>query len=82
MHLSGQLRFHSPYSSDNFDTAELRVPSAATIDARAAYAVGRFTLFAYAHNLLDSLHLLYRYDANYAELENPRVVGIGIGARF
>lgn len=82
VHLSGLLRFHSAYSSDNFDTPELRVSSAETIDARAAYDVGRFTLFAYAHNLLDSLQLLYRYDANYAELEDPRVVGIGLDARF
>jgi len=82
LRLSGQVRYHSGFASDNFDTPELRVRSAATVDARAAYDVGPFSVFAYAHNVLDSLHIVYRYDANFAELEDPRVAGVGVETRF
>jgi outer membrane receptor protein involved in Fe transport len=83
LRLFALVRYHSGYSSDNFDTLELRVPSAATIDARMSYDLGRFTLFAYAHNVLDSLHILYRYiPLEYSELEDPRIMGAGVEARF
>jgi outer membrane receptor protein involved in Fe transport len=82
LQLSGQLRYHSHFSSDNFDTPDLQVAGAATVDARATYNLRRLTVFAYAHNLFDSLHVLYRYDLRFAELEDPRVVGVGLESRF
>lgn len=82
LRLSAQFRYRSGFASDNFDAPELRVASAATVDARVAYDVGPVTAFGYVHNVLDSLHIVYRYDANFAELEDPRVVGVGAETRF
>jgi outer membrane receptor protein involved in Fe transport len=82
LRLSAQLRYHSDYFSDDFDTPELRIPDAAIVDARAAYALKKFTLFAYAQNLFDHFSLNYRFSSDVASADDPRVVGAGIEARF
>lgn len=84
LQLSAQLRYHSGFFSDDFGTKALRVPSAAIIDARAAYALDGITFFAYAHNALNSFRLSYVFlsDPPSASLEDPRVVGVGVEAHF
>ena len=82
LRLSGQLRYHSGYFSDDFDSPELRVGSAALVDARVAYEVGKFTLFGYARNVFDSFKVTYRFDPTVIEAEDPRTFGVGIEARF
>ena len=82
LRLSAQLRYHSRYFSDDFDSPELRIAGAAIVDARASYTVGRFTFFAYARNAFDTFHLTYLYDPDAGEAEDPRVVGFGLEGRF
>jgi outer membrane receptor protein involved in Fe transport len=80
--LSASLGYHSSFFSDDFEARDLRVGSAAIVHARAAYQLRRFTLFAYAHNTFDSLHVNYRFSPDEASLDEPRVVGLGLEARF
>jgi outer membrane receptor protein involved in Fe transport len=84
LRLSGQLRYHGRYFSDDFDTPELLVGRAAIVDARAAYTLRRFTIFAYVRNVFDSFHITSWAQRNpdIAEAEDPRMAGIGIEARF
>ena len=82
LRLSAQLRYHSRYFSDDFDTPELRINRAAIASARAAYSFGKFTAFAYVRNLFDSFHLTVLQDINEGEADDPRVAGMGIEARF
>jgi outer membrane receptor protein involved in Fe transport len=82
LRLSAQLRYHGRYFSDDFDTPELRIGRAAIVDVRAAYSFHRFTVFAYARNVFDSFHVTLLADPDIAEAEDPRVVGVGLEARF
>ena len=82
LQLSATVRHHSSFYSDDFDTRELTVATATIVDARVAYQLRQFTLFAYAHNALDSLRISYRFSLDEASLEDPRVVGLGVEARF
>jgi outer membrane receptor protein involved in Fe transport len=82
LRLSAQLRHRTGYFSDDFNTPELRVGRATSMDVRAAYDIGRFTAFVYARNLFDRLNILYLYASVSAELEDPRMVGFGLEARF
>jgi outer membrane receptor protein involved in Fe transport len=82
LRLSAQLRYHTSYFSDDFDSPELRIGPAATVDARAAYSFGQLTAFAYARNVFDSFHMIYLDDPDDGEAEDPRVVGVGLQARF
>ena len=84
LRLSAQLRYHSSYFSDDFDTPDLKVRPAATLDARAAYSIGKFTVFAYARNVFDSFHIQIwaQTDPDIVEAEDPRMLGVGLEARF
>lgn len=82
LRLSAQLRYHSRYFSDDFDTPELRIGRAAIVDVRGSYDWGKVTLFAYVRNAFDSFHLNYRFSPNEATADDPRTVGIGVEARF
>jgi outer membrane receptor protein involved in Fe transport len=82
LRLSAQLRHHSSYFSNDFETPELRVGPATTVDARVAWSAGRFTLFGYARNVFDSFNTNYWYDPESIEADDPRTVGFGLEARF
>ena len=82
LRLSAQLHYHSRYFSDDFDTPELRIGSAAIVDARVAYTVGIFTAFASARNVFNSFHLTVLRVPNAGEADDPRMVGLGLEARF
>jgi iron complex outermembrane recepter protein len=81
LRLSMQGRYHSAYFSQDVNSADVRVGPSAIVDARAEYRLERFTLFAYARNLLDKFALIER-DPFSANPEDPRQVAVGIEARF
>lgn len=82
LRLSAQLRHHSAYFSNDANTPELRIGKATLVDARAAYAIGPVTAFAYVRNLFDSFYLRHLFSATRAQLEEPREFGVGLVARF
>jgi|tagenome__1003787_1003787.scaffolds.fasta_scaffold20973866_2 iron complex outermembrane receptor protein len=84
LRISAQLRYHSSYFSDDFDDPKLRVGRAAIVNARAAYTLRKFTVFAYARNVFNSFHLSLwaQRDPDIVEADDPRVAGVGIEARF
>jgi outer membrane receptor protein involved in Fe transport len=80
LRLSAQGRYHSAYGTD-IEAADTQVEAATIVDARAEYRLQQFTLFGYARNLFDGFAIIER-DAFGAVLEDPRMVGIGLEARF
>jgi outer membrane receptor protein involved in Fe transport len=81
LRLSGQVRHHSSYFSDDGNGAGTLVSPATIADARAEYRLHRVTLFAYARNLFDNFAFIER-DADFAVLEDPREVAVGIETHF
>ncbi|HVM22110.1 MAG TPA: TonB-dependent receptor [Sphingomicrobium sp.] len=82
LRLSAQARYRSRYFADDVNSADVRVPRAAIVNARAEYRIGQVTAFAYARNLFDRFALLDRNGNISASAEDPRMVGIGIESRF
>lgn len=82
LRLSAQARYHSAFFGDDAGGDGVRVPGSAIVDARAEYRVGRTTVFAYARNLFDSFALLDRVGDVSASADDPRMVGLGVEARF
>jgi iron complex outermembrane receptor protein len=84
LRVSAQLRYHSSYFSDDFDTPDLRVGRAAIVNARAAYSLRKFTIFAYARNVFNSFHpnLWVQTNPDIVEAEDSRMLGVGLEARF
>jgi iron complex outermembrane receptor protein len=84
LRLATQVRYHSRFFSDDFDTPDLRVNRGTIVDARVAYSLRRLTLFGYARNLLNRFQIQYwgERDPDIVEAEDPRVLGAGIEARF
>ncbi|MFN6933624.1 MAG: TonB-dependent receptor [Tsuneonella sp.] len=80
--LSGQLRHHSGYFSDDANTPSRRIKAATIVDLRGSYVVGPFTVFGYARNLLDTFTLNYLFTPTFGSANDPREVGIGLDARF
>jgi outer membrane receptor protein involved in Fe transport len=84
MWLSAQARHHSSYHSFDIDIPGARVGPATIVDARAEYRLRQFTLFAYARNLFDTFALIERFPGppDEATAEDPRMIGVGLEARF
>ncbi|MGI8705140.1 MAG: TonB-dependent receptor [Sphingomicrobium sp.] len=82
LRLSGSVRHHGAYFSNDANTAALRIGRATTLDARAGYEMGRVTAFAYGRNLLNSFNLTYLYNASLGTAADPREIGIGLQSSF
>jgi outer membrane receptor protein involved in Fe transport len=82
LRLSVQARHHSRYFADDVNSAEVRIPAATILDARAEYRLGPVTAFAYARNLFDKFALLDRDDNQTASAEDPRMAAVGVEVRF
>jgi len=87
LHLFAQLRRESAFAGDDADTDILKTKGFWMADARASWAVRRFTIFAYAQNLLNTFRVIgWAGPRNNriveVELTDPREVGVGIQARF
>ena len=81
--LSAQLRGHSGYYSDDSNSPERRIDGGAIADAKASYDLGKVRLSGFVRNLFDRFQLTYLYPgATAATAEDPREVGIELGARF
>jgi iron complex outermembrane receptor protein len=82
LRLSAQVRHHRAYFADDVNSADVRVPAATIVDARAEYRLGRVMVFAHARNLFDKFALVDRFDNVSASAEDPRMIGVGIETRF
>ena len=82
--LSLSLRYYgrSGYFDDDLNTPARRLDGTHVIDARAAWEMGRLTLFAFATNLFDRFYLNSMTDQRLATAGNPRQVGLGVEAGF
>lgn len=82
LQLSGQVRHHSSYYSDPFNDPQSRIGSGTIVNARAEYRFDRFSLFGYVRNVFDAFNLVSRFGNRSAVAEDPREIGVGIGADF
>jgi iron complex outermembrane receptor protein len=80
--LSGQVRHHGHYFSNDSNTAALQIDKATKIDGRAEYRRGPFTLFGYGRNLLDDFSMTFLYSPTSGTAADPREIGIGLEAQF
>jgi iron complex outermembrane recepter protein len=84
LRLSAQLRYHSSYFSDDAETALLRIGGSTTLDAKASYRRGPFTVFGYVRNVFDKFHLtsLGVPLGRTATAGDPREFGLGLEVRY
>jgi outer membrane receptor protein involved in Fe transport len=87
LRLSSQVRHNSGYFGDDAETPMLRINPSTTVDARASWESGRFTVFAYAQNLFDEFHITgwggpHDDPDVIVGLSEPRELGAGVEARF
>src|SRR4028118_833297 len=87
LRLSAQLRHHASYFSDDLETPAMRIGPATLVDARAAWTVGRVTLFGYVRNLFDTFRLQFLLDPRtqpnaLATAHDPREFGLGLEGAF
>lgn len=82
LNLSARFRHNAGYFSDDRNSPALRVDSATRIDTNAAWTLGRFTVSAYARNILEDFSLTYMFSETFATAAPPREFGVGIEARF
>ncbi|WP_162888127.1 TonB-dependent receptor [Sphingomonas mesophila] len=80
--LSGRLRHHSGYFSDDLNSAARRIDAGTEADVRAAWSWRSFTLSAYARNLTDAFAVTYLLSPTVAVPNKPREIGIGLETRF
>ena len=87
LRVSAQVRHHAGYFSDDLETQAMRIGPATFVDARAAWTVGRMTLFGYVRNILDTFRLQFLSDpptlpTALATAHDPRKVGLGLEVQF
>lgn len=87
LRVSAQVRRHAGYFSDDLETQAMRIGPATFVDARAAWTVGRLTLFGYVRNILDTFRLQFLSDPTtlpnaLATAHDPRKVGLGLEMEF
>ena len=82
LRLSGVVRHHTGYFSDDANDPRLSIPDLTVVDARAEYAIGGLTLFAQAHNLFDTFYLTYLFDQQLASAGDPREITVGLQIDF
>ena len=80
--MSAQVRHHGRYFSDESNDPLLRIAGSTIADARAAYELGRASLFVQVRNVFDKLALVDLGDPDFGEAEDPRRFMIGIETRF
>lgn len=80
--LDAQARHNADYFSDDANTRAFRIQGVTVADAKASYAFGRFTAFAFVRNAFDELYLTSSFGDFPAPLGDPREYGVGLEARF
>jgi len=87
LRISAQARHNSGFWGDDSEDPTFRIRGWTILDARASWQSGRFTLFAYAQNVLNAFHVVRwsglhdRPDVD-VELTDPRELGAGVDVRF
>ena len=87
LRLSALVRHTAGYWGDDEETPDFRVTPVTTVDGRATWDVGRFTIFAYAQNVLDKFHITGWSDVRSkpdveVSTNDPREIGVGVEAHF
>ena len=87
VHLSAQVRREAAFEGDDSNDPLGRTSGFWIVDARASWAVGRLTLFAYGQNLFNTFRIIgWAGPRNIPEVEaevtDPRRLGVGIEVRF
>jgi outer membrane receptor protein involved in Fe transport len=80
--LSAQGRYVDDYFSDDANTPAFRIGSYFIANAQIAYQWGPARLFAFATNIFDEFTLLQQFDAETANVNDPREYGAGLELRF
>lgn len=85
--LSVLVRHTAGYWGDDEESPNFRIAPVTTLDARAAWQMGRFSIFAYAQNIFDKFHITgwsgLRSDPDVEVSTNdPREIGVGVETRF
>ena len=80
--LSGRLRHHSGYFSDDLNSRARKIDAGTEADVRAAYTRGRFTLSTFARNVTDEFAVTYLLSPTSAVPNKPREIGVGLETRF
>jgi iron complex outermembrane receptor protein len=85
--LSANARHNSGFWADDSEDPLFRTTGWTMVDGRATWDTGRFTVFVYAQNLLNTFHVIGwagprdEPDAE-VELADPREIGVGLQAKF
>ena len=82
LRISGSVRHHGRYFSDDENSPDLRIGRGTIFDARASYERGPVTFFGYARNLFDTFELRTLTTTTSGTADDPREVGVGVEARF
>lgn len=82
LRLSGNLRHHDGYFSDDANSANRRIRPATLVDIRAAYSLRQVTVFGYVRNLFDRFSLNYLFNPTFGTAVDPREIGVGVEARY
>jgi len=87
LRLLAQVRHHAGYFSDDLESESMHIKPATFVDGRAAWAVGRMTLFGYVRNMFDTFGLQFLNDPRtqpgaLATAHDPREVGLGLEMQF
>jgi iron complex outermembrane receptor protein len=87
LRVSSQIRHNSTYFSDDSASKEFEIDPSTDVDARASWDAGRFTIFAYAHNLFNEFHITFgggdpNDPDNEVATNDPREIGVGLEAKF
>ncbi len=82
LRITAGIRHHGPYFSDPENSPNLRINRGTNVDARAAYQLGRISIFAQARNVFNAFNLLDLNNPVSGEAEDPRRVSVGIESEF
>jgi outer membrane receptor protein involved in Fe transport len=82
LRISAHARHHGPYYSDPENSPAIQIKSGTTVDGRAHYRIGRYSLFAQVRNVFNAFNLLDLSNPLSGEAEDPRRISVGIESDF
>ena len=82
LRISAYARHHDPYFSDPENSSNLRISGGTKVDARAAYRLGRISIFTQVRNVFDAFSMIDLSTATSGEAEDPRSIAVGLESSF
>jgi outer membrane receptor protein involved in Fe transport len=82
LRISAHARHRGPYYSDPENSPAIQIKSGTTVDGRAHYRIGRYSLFAQVRNVFNAFNLLDLSNPLSGEAEDPRRISVGIESDF